>query len=325
MKRNIIVALLLCALLLCGCGGAAKSVEAQAAPREPAAAADMAYAEEAVEMEAPAMEMKATAAGGIANSESGASVRGEMQAEKIIYSANAMIETIDYEGCVQGVYDMVERFGGFVQSSSISGSDYYSAARGRQSMRYASFTVRIPSENFDALTTSLSELGNVPFCDTYSENVSAQYYDVQSRLTAYKTQEARLLEMLEIAETVEDLLAIQQQLTEVQYEIDSLQSTLTNYDRRISYSTVDIEVQEVEEYTEQPVVKLTYWQKMGRGFMHSLEDVGEFFTDAFLWFISNLPALIVWAAAITAAVFLGKRIKIKRGWKLFKRREKKED
>lgn len=324
MKRTVIALLLICVLLFTGCGGAAKSAEAQAAPAEPAAADMNSYAEEAVEMEAPAMEMKATAAGGIANRESGGSAAGEMQAEKIIYSANAMIESVDYEATVQGVYDMVERFGGFVQSSSISGSDYYSAARGRHSLRYASFTVRIPSENFETLTSSLSELGNVPYCNTYSENVSAQYYDVQSRLTAYRTQEARLLEMLEIAETVEDLLAIQQQLTEVQYEIDSLQSTLTNYDRRISYSTVDIEVQEVEEYTEQPVVQLTYWQKMGRGFTRSLENVGEFFTDALLWFVSNLPALITWAIAIVAVVFVGKRIKIKRGGRLFKRRSRDE-
>jgi len=321
MNRKAIVVFLLCVLLLCGCGGAAKSVETQSAP----AAEDRSYMEEAVEMEAPAEEAKAMAAGGIANSESGGTAAGEMQTEKIIYSANARIETIDYEACVQGVYDMVERFGGFVQASSISGSDYYSAARGRQNLRYASFTVRIPSENFETLTSSLSELGNVPYCNTYSENVSAQYYDVQSRLTAFKTQEARLLEMLEIAETVEDLLAIQQQLTEVQYEIDSLQSTLTNYDRRISYSTVDIEVQEVEEYTEQPVVQLSYWQKMGRGFMRSLENVGDFFTDSLLWFVSSLPALITWAAAITAIVFVGKRVKIKRGWRLFKRREKKEE
>jgi len=321
MNRKAIVVFLLCVLLLCGCGGAAKSAEAQAAP----AAADRGHMEEAVEMEAPAEEAKAMATGGIANSESGGTAAGEMQAEKIIYSANAMIETTEYDATVEGVYAMVERYGGFVQSSSISGSDYYSVARGRQNLRYASFTVRIPSENFETLTSSLSELGNVPYCNTYSENVSAQYYDVQSRLTAFKTQEARLLEMLEIAETVEDLLAIQQQLTEVQYEIDSLQSTLTNYDRRISYSTVDIEVQEVEEYTEQPVVQLSYWQKMGRGFMRSLENVGDFFTDSLLWFVSSLPALITWAAAITAIVFVGKRVKIKRGWRLFKRREKKEE
>lgn len=324
MNKKLIAILLLGVLLLCGCGGAAKSVETQSAPAEPAAA-DRAYMEEAYEMEAPAEEAKAMSAGGIANSESGSRSQGEMQAEKIIYSANARIETIDYETTVQGVYDMVERFGGFVQSASISGSDYYSTARGRQSLRYASFTVRIPSENFDTMTSSLSELGNVPYCNTYSENVSAQYYDVQSRLTAFRTQETRLLEMLEIAETVEDLLAIQQQLTEVQYEIDSLQSTLTNYDRRINYSTVDIEVEEVEEYTEKPVVQLTYWQKMGRGFMRSLENVGRFFTDSFLWFVSNLPALITWAVVIGAALFVGKRVKIKRGGKLFKRREKKDE
>ena len=73
MNRKAIVVFLLCVLLLCGCGGAAKSVETQSAP----AAADRGYMEEAVEMEAPAEEAKAMAAGGIANSESGGTAAGE--------------------------------------------------------------------------------------------------------------------------------------------------------------------------------------------------------------------------------------------------------
>ena len=314
-KKNAtsLLALLLSALLLCGCGSAKQS----------AVTADMAKAEEngywygaEAEMapaEAPAapMPMPEAAAGGIANTASTAAraeSKGQMQTEKIIYSAYAEVETTEYEKTVQSVSEMVERFGGFIESSSVSGANYYRTSRGLKSLRSASFALRIPCEHFEELTNSLSELGNVPYCNTSSENVTAAYYDVEARKTAYEAQEKRLLEMLEIAESVEDLLAIQQQLSNVQYEIDSLQSRLTNYDRQVSYSTVNLTVSEVEEYTETPVITLTYGEKLAQRFKSSCENVGDFFVDGSLWFMGNLPEIALWCVGIFFAWKLVKKL-----------------
>ena len=320
MKKNTTVsllALLLAALLLCGCGSAKQS--AVTAPQM-AKAEDAYYyevAEEAPAMAAP-MPMPEAAAGGIANTSAStttaakAESKGQMQTEKIIYSAYAEVETTEYEKTVEAVSAMVERFGGFIESSSISGANYYRSSRGLKSLRSASFSLRIPCEHFEELTGSLSELGNVPYCNTSSENVTAAYYDVEARKTAYETQEKRLLEMLEIAETVEDLLAIQQQLTNVQYEIDSLQSRLTNYDRQVSYSTVNLTVSEVEEYTETPIVKLTYGEKLAQRFKSSCENVGEFFVDGSLWLMGNLPEIVLWIVAAFIGWKAGKRLFTKR-------------
>ncbi len=302
MKKNrftSLLCLLLCAMLLCGCGRAVK---------ESAVSYDMEAAEEeysydesaaATPMEAPAAAM---AGGGIANSNgttaANAESKGQLRSEKIIYSAYAEVETTEYDKTVTAVSEMVERFGGFIESSSISGANYYRSSRGLKSYRSAGFTLRIPCEHFEELTGSLSELGNVPYCNTSSENVTASYYDVEARKTAYETQEKRLLEMLEIAESVEDLLAIQQQLTDVQYEIDSLQSRLTNYDRQVSYSTVNLTVTEVEEYTETPIVRLSYGEKLAQRFKSSCANVGAFFVDGSLWLMGNLPEIVLWCAAL---------------------------
>ena len=326
MKKRLFS--LLCVLVLLSMavfGGCGSAKSAQTAVEEPAAAPMPMPMESAVSFAADSAangfyeaaemeEAKAeTAFGGVAvsgNSDEGnvpASSAGQMNADKIIYSADAQIETFEYEKTVQGVYDLVANAGGFVESSGISGSNYYNYSRGQKTYRTASFTLRIPSAQFKSVTSSLSDLGNVPYCNTYSENVTSQYYDVQSRITSYKTQETRLLEMLEIAESVEDLLAIQAQLAEVQYQIDYYQSRLTNYDRQINYSTLNLTVCEVEEYTAPPKpVEKSYWQKMGDGFKESLKDVGDFFCDLFLWIISNLPALIVWAVVLCLA-YLGVR------------------
>ena len=182
-----------------------------------------------------------------------------------------------------------------MQSSSINGANYYSISRGSSYNRSADYTIRIPSDKFQTVMGSLSTLGNVPYSYTYTENVSAQYYDVQSRLTAYKTQETRLLEMMEKAQTVEDTITIEEKLTELQYKIDSLQSSLNNWDRQVNYSTISLNVQEVGEYTEQQAVTISYGQRLLNAFTDSLKGVGRFFKNLLVFLVSALPTLVILA------------------------------
>lgn len=242
--------------------------------------------------------------------------------EKIIYSADATLETTEFEYSIEEIRALVKELGGFMESSSISGNNYYSISRGNTGGRYASFLIRVPSDKFSVLTGSLSEFGNVPYCNTYMQNVTMEYYDVQSRLEAYKTQETRLLEMLAVAKSVEDMLAIQQQLTDVQYEIDSLTGQLRYYDHQVNYSTVSLYVSEVTKYTPEPTITLTYWERMTRGFSESLKDVGEFFQDLFLWFVTSLPWLVPLAAVVVLIVWLIRRRAKNRPERAAKRAEK---
>lgn len=307
-----LLSLLLCAALLSGCGSSHKEASYAATAEEAYYDGGYAYddyaAEAAEPMPAPAMNGIAASGSTAAKAES----KGKLQAEKIIYSAYAKVETTEFEKTLEAVSEMVERFGGFVESSSISGASYYRSSRGMVSLRSADYTLRIPCEHFEELTGSLNELGSVPYCNTSSENVTASYYDVEARKNAYEAQEARLTEMLSIAESVEDLLAIQAQLSDVQYEIDALQSRLTNYDRQVSYSTVNLNVAEVEKYTEIPEVHLSYGEKLKQSFTGSCERVAEFLTDASLWLMGNLPELVLWAVILFVVVKLFRLIFRKR-------------
>ena len=154
---------------------------------------------------------------------------------------------------------------------------------------------------------SLSTLGNVPYCNTYTENITSQYYDVQARLNACRTQEQTLLEMMSNATRVSDMLEIQEQLSDVRYRIESLQSTLTNWDRQVSYSTISLSVQEVQEYT--PEAKLSFGEQLSLALGRGLKAIGEFFRDLLLWLLEALPTLIVLAAIAVLVVFLVRRIR----------------
>ncbi len=300
MKKTL--SLLLAVLLvfaLCACGSA------DSASSAPSAAYDRVSTETAYPAEAPEEDYGGFAVAGGTQLETGSGAAPEGSPEKLIYSASATVETTEFDRTIEKLSALVEQYGGFVESSSINGSNYYTQSRGYSSERYASYVIRVPSGNFSALMGSLSTLGNVPYSHTYTENITAQYYDTDARLTAYQTQEARLLEMMEAAKTVEDLIAIEEKLTELRYQIESLQSTLKNWDRQVAYSTLDLEVQEVIEYT--PESRMSYGQELALALTNGLRRTGEFFKDLLLAIVGALPALVILAVVLAILIPVWKK------------------
>lgn len=303
------VSLLLASILLlslCACGSAASSPMAansaaydMAAPEEPAAAES---------------EYSGFAAADDALLANGTGASPESGPQKLIYSASATVETTDFDGTVEKLAELVSKYGGFIESSSINGSNYYTQSRGYSSERSANYIIRVPSDKFSTIMGSLSTLGNVPYSHTYTENITAQYYDTDARLTAYKTQEARLLEMMEKANTVEDLISIEEKLTELRYKIESLQSTLNNWDRQVNYSSLSLEIQEVIEYT--PESRMSYGQELGLAFTNGLKRAGQFFKNLLLNIVSSLPTLVFLAVVLVILIPFTKK-------RLTKRRSKK--
>ncbi len=213
--------------------------------------------------------------------------------EKIIYSASADMETTDFDAAIQAVEDMVAQYGGFLESSYVDGVSYSDDYYGRETYRTANFTIRVPVENFAAMTGGLGEIGHVIGIHHYAENVTAQYTDLESRLNAYRAEEAVLLEMLEQAETVAELLEIQTRLSEVRYEIEYYTSTLRNLQNQISYSTVQLYIYEVRELSDVQEVQLTYWEEIQQDFARSMRRVGRFFKNGFLSVAGNLPMILL--------------------------------
>ncbi len=310
MKKLFSILLILAlALSLCACGEAAKSARADYAPND-----SYVYTEEAMEAPMWAAEEEGyyglSAAGAPVPAPNGADTPAERPG-KIIYSANVQVETTDFDGSLAKLEELVAEYKGWVESSSVNGSNYNDSSRGRVSRRSANYTLRFPSDRFDELMGSLSVLGNIPFTHTYTENVTAQYYDVQAHLTALSAQEQRLLEMMELAETVEDIIILEDRLTEVRYHIESLQSTLNNWDRQVSYSTVYLDLTEVQEYTPEPQVQPSFGQRLLSALKSGLHGAGEFFSDLLLFLAEALPALLI-LAAVAVAIILPVRRSMKK-------------
>ena len=235
-------------------------------------------------------------------------------ADKIIYSASVTIETRKFDDALTGLTKLVTDSGGFVENSSVSGASYDDTGAQR-GYRTAQYTVRIPAEKFSTVSDSLKALGNVTQTNTQAENITMQYTDTTSHLDALKTQEARLMELLAKAQSMDDILKIEDQLANVRYQIESLTSQLKNWDNDVSYSTLNVSLNEVAYYSKGNSNGAGYGRQLGEAFTNSLNGIGRFFKAFFKFLVGALPVLAIIAGAAWLIVWVRRRIKRKKAAK----------
>jgi hypothetical protein len=109
--------------------------------------------------------------------------------------------------------------------------------------------------------------------------------------------------MMELAETVEDVILLEDRLTEVRYSIESLQTSLLNWDRQVSFSSVYLDLNEVQVYSPEPQVQPSYGQRLATALKSGLRDFGDFFKELLIWLAAALPTLLL-LGAIAAVVIV---------------------
>ncbi len=129
-------------------------------------------------------------------------------------------------------------FGGFVANSQTQSTP----ADGRSAS--GSVTLQVPVGNFATVLARAQRLGKPSDLTTKATDVSAQYVDLQSRITALEETRQQYLTILAKATTVGDVLAVQEQVNTIQYQIEQLQGQLQLLTSQTSYSTLTVTVSE---------------------------------------------------------------------------------
>ena len=232
--------------------------------------------------------------------------------EKIIYSAYVSIETTDFDASVSGLEQKIRSLGGFVENSNVSGDTRWNND-GTTSVvnRWAYYTFRIPAEKFEYFLQLTHTYGNVLSTSRSAQNVTSSYTDFEARLSSLNTQEERLLDMLSKSTDVETLIALEQRLSDVRYEIEAIERNLRNYDAQIRYSTIDLSIREVELYTPTVPIRRSFGEKLEIALSDGWTQFMRGTQNLLLGLAASLPALIL-LLVLAAAVIICIRIRIKK-------------
>ena len=211
-------------------------------------------------------------------------VEGVNTEQKLIKTVHMSAETMEFDTLVADVRAKTESAGGYVENSDVGG-DY-----GMDMTRYAYLVLRIPADKLDDFVGEVKNASNVRSFGESTEDVTLQYTDLDTHIKALREELDALFSMMEQATSMEDILAIQSQITDVRYEIESYESQLRVYDNQVTYSTVYLDLYEVDR--ESSTAGTTFGERVKAKFNDNLYQMGQGFQNFMVGLLGGLPILL---------------------------------
>lgn len=301
----------LAAVLLSACSGKSSSVSYSEAP---GAAADYG---EAYTTEASTAGMQREAAKSAADSADGSTLTSESSGtaanvlpagRKLIRNISMDVETDAYETLITSLQEKVSELGGYIEQSDMSGGGQNSYRH--PPSKYASITARIPADKVDSFITAVEGSGNVISKSESTQDITLQYSDLESRKKSLEIEQDKLWEFLEKAESVDTVITIQQRLTEVRYQLESMESQLRLLDNQVDYSEVHLTVRQVTTFT--PVAPESALTRINKGLSQNFKALKTVSSNFLIAFITTVPFWLPIAAAAGIVIFFVRKGKKKK-------------
>ena len=223
-----------------------------------------------------------------------AAAEQKASARKLIRNADISMQTEQFDKLTEEIEKKVNELGGYIESSGVYNSGYRST-----DSRDANYTIRIPSDKLDEfLNTALTE-GRITNKNISTEDITLRYSDLESRVKSLRIEQDRLMELISEAKDVDAIIALETRLSEIRYELESIESSLRVYDNQVTFSTVYLYINEVKAVSA--AAEASFTERIAAGFKNNLISLGDFLEDTAVFIIINIPAIllfIVFAAAV---------------------------
>ena len=210
-----------------------------------------------------------------------------------IESASLALEISDYVSWLEAVELQISNFGGSLQSVS--------SRTLHENVQTGKLIVRIPSQQMHAFVDYLK--GSAVTVERESRSgrdVSTEFFDLEARITNKIETEKRFREILERAESVEEVLSVERELSRLREEIDRLQGRRKHLKNRIEMSTVSVEWHEPYPVGTLPQGK-GFWRTVLDGFRAGIEGFSVVLRGTIALSIAALPA-VFGLVALTAII-----------------------
>lgn len=229
-----------------------------------------------------------------------------LERDKIISSYFTTLETLDFDKTKNELDSLIKKYKSFIDNSNISFMGYeYS-----KNYRSGDFSIRIPAENLDSFKDEIKNSGNVIYESVNREDVTDFYRDSESRLKLVEAKEKRLLALLDKATKIEDIIAIESELTNTIYEKEQLEKSLKSVDEKIEYVTLNLNIQEVRNFSNTDRADSSLGLRIKNALKDSIFAFKLAIENFIIWMVFALPyILIILPILILLIVFIRRRKK----------------
>ena len=171
----------------------------------------------------------------------------------VIFTARLRLEVEEVDLTVYEIRLIAEDSGGFVTGMSTSRSEW------------GVMTLRVPQDEFYDVIQEIEDLGEVEERELKGEDITENYIDLEAQLVNLEKEEERLVEILDMARNVEEVLKVENQLSRVRGKIESITGEMKYLEGRVELATITVTFREefAEEITVLP--KVDWWAPVSTG------------------------------------------------------------
>ena len=216
---------------------------------------------------------------------------------KIVKTATLSIKTKSYDMFMNGVKQKIELYGGYIEQSQEYNYD-------TTSNRNANMDVKIPADKLEKFIEELELIGTITSKTIASNDITDSYIDVESRIKALETEEKTLLGILEKAENLTDVIELQQRLSVVRSDLETIKAQKQSYDGMIAYSGVSIDINEVERVVD---ADDSFFGEVKEKLMNNIYDLGDFFREFAVNLIAALPYIAILGVIAVVVIVIVKK------------------
>lgn len=207
---------------------------------------------------------------------------------KIVKNVTMSCETQDFDRVYKKVELMVEGYDGIIDNYSLNNG----RVGAKNPRRSCYFNIRVPKDKLDKFITDITKETNVTYKYESTEDITDNYNDTVARYETLKEEEKKLNELIGKADRVEDMVSIEERLSNVRYQMQSIEKRVANMDKTVDYSTVNLDITEVVVLSESKDVAPTKDNLMA-AFYKNLEDCKIFLKNIGIYVFTHLPAIVL--------------------------------
>ena len=225
--------------------------------------------------------------------------------EKKIRTVNLSLELKSIEKVQKQIREQVKTEGGYIESEE------FNAKTGYGDSDYLHLSLRIPKDKVDHFLEFLSGEGKILSKSESLEDVRLQYHDAENHIKALEKEQERVLALMDKAENVDQLIALESRLTDIRYQLESYHTEINDYDNKVDYSTVNLDLLErgSESLGEG---QYSFSERVRDGFVQNIHGILYFFMNAVFFILVYMPQIILVLGFTVVLVFWHKMSKKKK-------------
>jgi Domain of unknown function (DUF4349)/Putative zinc-finger len=215
---------------------------------------------------------------------------GIPHAPMIARTAALTLTTKDFDTARARLEEILKRHGGYIGDLSVNTPS--GSARGFTS------SLRVPADQLEAALAELRRLGRVESESQNGEEVTSQYVDLEARLSNSRNTEERLTALLrDRTGKLSDVLAVENELSRVRGEIESMQAERKTLLHRVDFATINATVRE-DFQAQLQVVPVSTWTQLRNAAVDGYRTMIDGLIGAVLFVFSYAPSLLLWCAIL---------------------------